>query len=99
MPHGFSFDVFITDDGCTDGTAEAVECEFPSGIRRWDFVLEQRYVKGLASGSNFLKVWLNDYTILLPDAIINLIEASKECEDKSLIVGTTCAVGHPEIIT
>ena len=28
LREGYSFDIFMTDDGCTDGTAEAVSKEF-----------------------------------------------------------------------
>lgn len=29
LPSGYEFDVYLVDDGCTDGTSEAVEREFP----------------------------------------------------------------------
>ena len=29
MPEGYSMAVYLTDDGCTDGTAEAVSAQYP----------------------------------------------------------------------
>lgn len=102
----YTIDTFMTDDGCTDGTADAVASQFPNvhiidgdGTLYWNRGMLKAWQAAANSGSYDYYLWINDDTFLLPNSIINLIEASKKCEDKSLIVGTTCAVGQPAIIT
>ena len=97
LPEGRELDVFLTDDGSTDGTADAVRASFPevnilSGdgnlfwcrgmIRAWEAAIEQ--------GGYQDYLWLNDDTDLVDGALLSLFS----CADRhpgSIVVGPTCS--------
>ena len=93
------FQVYLVDDGSTDGTAEEVKRQFPDikifrgdgslywcgGMRRaWTEAMKERY-------DYFL--WLNDDTILFPSALKTLICTAvtlrKETCKESIVVGSS----------
>lgn len=96
------FDVFLNDDGCTDGTVEEVR-KFASGARHDGFAI--RIVKG--SGSDYWArgmerawqaavgggvaydayLWLNDDTMLCPTAVSTLLRAH-EAHPEAVVCGT-----------
>lgn len=95
----FSFDidlkVFLTDDGCTDGTAEAVCSHFPDvkiiqgdGTLFWNRGMLKAWQEAAKEKFDFY-LWLNDDTYLLPDAINKMLVASEKKENKAIFVGTT----------
>lgn len=91
-------DTFLVDDGCTDGTGDAVRAQFPlvnviagtgklfwcGGMRlAWQHAAEHDY-------DGYL--WLNDDVALDEDALVRLLDTAKERrrEDGAVIVvGTT----------
>jgi len=91
--------VFMVDDGSTDGTAEAVSCQFPrvrvlkgDGSLYW--VGGMRKAMALAIGEEFdLYLWLNDDTRLSPHCIARLSGTMSELQgghDRPIIiVGST----------
>ena len=87
--------VFLTDDGCTDGTAEAVHSCFPDvkiiqgdGTLFWNRGMLKVWQEA-AKGNFDFYLWLNDDSYLLPDAINKMLVFSKKNEDKAIFVGTT----------
>ncbi|MFM8891766.1 MAG: glycosyltransferase family 2 protein, partial [Planctomycetia bacterium] len=94
-------DVYLVDDGCQDGTADAVRSLFPAvrviegtgdlywcgGMRRaWAAASKDDY-----DGS----LWLNDDVALRPDALevlLSTLGAGEECERRrGIVVGSTCS--------
>lgn len=82
---GIFFEIFLTDDGCTDGTAEAVSNLFNSkylhiikgdGNLYWAGGMRKAWEAAKASHSLWeYYLLLNDDTILLRDAFVQLKEA------------------------
>lgn len=105
MPEGCTLDIFMTDDGCTDGTSEAVATQFPQvNIIRGDgnlFWNRGMFRAWEAAAVNFdydYYLWLNDDTILLQDALMSLIEEASE-RPGSVIVGSTHSSVDPDKLT
>ncbi|MEL6671286.1 MAG: glycosyltransferase family 2 protein [Bacteroidota bacterium] len=93
------YQVYLTDDGCTDGTAEAVKQEFPqtlvftgSGNLFWNGGMHLAYGEALKGDHDFY-LWLNDDTRLHPHALNRLLQTytSLKGEDKgeNIICGAT----------
>ncbi len=90
---GVRYDIYLTDDGCSDGTVEAVRALCPELIvipgdgnlfwsqgmnRAWKKAAEKRYDYYL---------WFNDDAFLFENALPDLMALSKEYQDKAIIVG------------
>jgi len=76
-------DVFVTDDGCTDGTAEAIEEEFPlvhiikgDGNLFWSRGMYTAW-KEAATGEYDYYLWLNDDVELYPFFLEELFECNR----------------------
>jgi GT2 family glycosyltransferase len=94
VPQGYSFDVFLTNDGCTDGTPEAVKERFPQvkiidgdGNLFWNRGMWTAWNVASEAKEYDYYLWLNDDTMLYPDALKALLESSENKENKSIIVG------------
>lgn len=97
--------VFLTDDGCTDGTREAVlslsDFTFQihvivgNGKLFWNggMIMAWRAAMNVDDFDGFL--WLNDDTIVLPDFWIDLLHAETYaitcCGRSGIYVGSTCS--------
>ena len=95
LPSDIELSVFLTDDGCTDGTAEAVTGRFPKvhiikgdGTLFWNRGMRKAWEEAAKSPNDYY-LWLNDDTHLLPNAISILLETSKKKNNESPITGTT----------
>ncbi|RGS00244.1 glycosyltransferase family 2 protein [Phocaeicola coprocola] len=87
--------VYLVDDGCTDGTAEAVKEYFDfvtvidgNGTLFWNRGMHLAWQEAEKDTPLYF-LWLNDDTILIKDAIKRLIDTSKCQNDLSIIVGST----------
>jgi GT2 family glycosyltransferase len=92
------FDVYMTDDGSTDGTQKAVKEAFPdvvviSGDGNmfwcWGMIKAWEYAVTINSYNGFL--WLNDDSYLYPNAIVVMCEAIRKTEDSAIISGAFCS--------
>jgi GT2 family glycosyltransferase len=90
-----SIDVFLTDDGSTDGTKEAISQFYPQvkvllgdGNLYWNGGMLLAWRKALSEEGYDYFLWLNDDTILKNNSINDLLEVSKMQED-AIIVGST----------
>ncbi len=104
VPEGYSIEVYLTDDGCTDGTTDAVRERFPDvrivagdGSLYWNRGMIAAWNEAAKSDPEFY-LWLNDDTTLLSDAIGNLIRTAEK-NTGSIIVGTCHASDNPDRIT
>ncbi len=91
-------DVYLVDDGSTDGTGEAVKKNFPQvnvlqgdGTLYWNGGM--RYAFSVAKKSDYdYYLWLNDDTFLFTDALIILLKTSNSVKQKKggdvIVTGT-----------
>ena len=102
LPGGAAFDVWLNDDGCTDGTGERVEKEFPavkiikgSGHDYWCGGMRRAWDAAAKHFDYDAYLWLNDDTMLNEDAFEVLL-SSPATNDQRLttndyiIVGAVC---------
>lgn len=99
IPEQVSLHIILVDDGSTDGTGKAVSEEFPEveiisgdGSLFWARGMHKAFAKALADGFDFY-LWLNDDTILFPNAIFRLLTTRTllmQAGIESIIVGSTC---------
>ena len=98
--------VYLTDDGCTDGTADAVRVSYPQvTIIQGDGTLFLN--RGMWNAWNMASsdydydyyLWLNDDTYLFPCALRSLTDVSSQKNDRAIIVGATVDVATECVVT
>jgi hypothetical protein len=101
---GWRVDVFLTDDGCTDGTPEAVAARFPgvsivrgTGALFWNRGMWTAWQAAVDARDYDACLWLNDDTFLYEEALTSLQRAVKETEGKAIIVGATEDANHSKL--
>lgn len=94
---GWDIDVFLTDDGSTDGTHQAVINEFPKvkiikgdGNLYWNRGMIKAWEEAIRTRDYSAYLWLNDDTILTHNAIKEVLE-SYFTVPNSILVGSTKA--------
>jgi len=96
---GISLDLFLVDDGSTDGTAQAVINIFPQaniltgdGNLFWCGGMRWAFEQAMKKAYDFY-LWLNDDTYLDRDALVRMLRAYREASvrlcDAAIIVGST----------
>ncbi len=106
LPEDTEIEVFMVNDGCTDGTPQAVREQFPSvniiegnGNLYWNRGMHLAWKTASTTKQYDFYFWLNDDTFLVDNALTTLIEVSKGMGDKAIIAGTTCEPHDPTIFT
>ncbi|HEY9901499.1 MAG TPA: glycosyltransferase family 2 protein [Candidatus Sericytochromatia bacterium] len=95
-----TLDVYLVDDGSTDGTATAVSQRYPqvkilqgTGSLFWNGGMRQAFAEALKHDYDYY-LWLNDDTILYPNALATLLETSQSLqqqgEHRAIVTGSTC---------
>lgn len=97
MPPEYRFDIYMTDDGCSDGTAEAVSNEFPdikiidgNGALFWSGGMRKAWAAANECLNYDFFLWFNDDAMLYEDALRILFEASNNVKPNSVISGAFC---------
>lgn len=91
--------VFLTDDGSGDGTATAVANSFPSvrvihgdGTLYWNGGMRRAWEESMKTAFDYY-LWLNDDTILFPQALSSMIDQYEalalDGHAQSVVVGST----------
>ncbi|MBD1431746.1 glycosyltransferase family 2 protein [Sphingobacterium sp. DN00404] len=95
---GYQIDLFLTDDGCTDGTPEAVHENFPGvyivegdGTLYWNRGMYMSWNEATKTKEYDYFLWLNDDTILESGSLQILLSTSTGLNDNAIVVGTTRA--------
>lgn len=93
--NGYQVDVYLTNDGCTDGTPEAVMKQFPkvkiingNGNLFWNRGMYTAWQEAAKKNYDFY-LWLNDDTYVYSNMLCALLKASSLKNDKAIIVGAT----------
>lgn len=100
---GYQVDVYLTDDGCTDGTPEAIASQFPdvhiihgSGNLFWNRGMYTAWQEAAKKDYAFY-LWLNDDTYVYSNMLTSLLEASSIKKDRAIIVGATQSLDRKHI--
>lgn len=98
---GCQVDVWLTDDGCTDGTPEAVAERFPEvniihskGDLFWNRGMWTAWDTAAKAKDYDFYLWLNDDTFVYGNMLNALVEAAAETEEQAIIVGATEDCAH-----
>lgn len=98
-------DIFLTNDGCTDGTPEAVRTQFPyvniiegDGSLFWNRGMYAAWQEA-AKGNYDFYLWLNDDTYLKKDAIERLLTSSENKQHSAVVIGSCCSSSSENEIT
>lgn len=101
---GYAVDVYLTDDGCTDGTPEAIKEQFAevniihaNGNLYWNRGMHTAWKKAAQTQEYDFFLWLNDDTYLYENALETLLSDSAEVGDQAIICGATCSAETGEI--
>lgn len=93
IPEGYVMDVYLTNDGCTDGTTEAVADKFPQvhiinakGDLFWNRGMYTAWKVAAETKDYDYYLWLNDDSFLMPNAICYMLEVSEKKENKAIVV-------------
>lgn len=93
----FALDIFMTDDGSSDGTAGAVQKEFPyvriiegDGSLFWNRGMIAAWQEAAKQSYDYY-LWVNDDTFVFPDMLSRMLRCSTDQGDRSIIVGSTCS--------
>ena len=93
---GEHLEVYMVDDGSTDGTAQVIRERFPmvhvisaDGTLYWNRGMYRAWEVASQSGDYDYFLWLNDDTMLFPLAIRKMISLSEENHEAAIIVGAT----------
>lgn len=103
---GCSLEIFLLDDGCTDGTGEAVRAAFPQvhlieggGNLFWNRGMHAVWEAAAAYAPYDFYLWLNDDVYPYPHLLGSLLSAARQTGERAIIVSPTCATDNPQLLT
>lgn len=103
---GYQTDVYLTNDGCTDGTPQAVRTQFPKvhlidgdGTLYWNRGMYKAWQRAAEAKDYDFYLWLNDDTMIYAQTLRTLLRTSEEYGNRCIVVGSTCAPGNAAVIT
>lgn len=95
IPEGYIVEVYLTDDGCTDGTPEAVKGRFAEvhiisgdGNLFWNRGMWTAWNEAAKEDYDYY-LWLNDDTYIYPNVLKKILVISLKEVDEAIIVGAT----------
>lgn len=95
-------DIYLTNDGCTDGTPQVVKELFPkvnivegNGNLYWNRGMYTAWEEAAKQNYDFY-LWLNDDTYTYPQMIQSLLDSSQKHTDSCIIIGATQDTNHQQ---
>lgn len=99
LPSQIKLQPYLVDDASTDGTAEAVQQEYPNvhlirgtGSLFWNGGMRSAFAAAQEEDPDYY-LWLNDDTVLYPDAIGTLLDVcaqlASQGQGRAIVVGST----------
>jgi GT2 family glycosyltransferase len=99
IPESYVFEVFLVDDGSTDGTSQAIKEKFPqvhiikgNGNLYWNQGMRLAWKTAIVETTPDFFLWLNDDTNIDNDSLIHLFECYNEYKNRqvseSIVVGS-----------
>lgn len=92
--NSYIIDIYLTDDGSSDGTYENIKKQFPyvniyktDGTLFWGRGMLHSWQKAVEHGGYDAYLWMNDDNELFEDAIEEMIQCAEKTEWNSLICG------------
>lgn len=90
-------DYYVTDDGCTDGTKEAISQNYKdvhiiegNGTLFWNRGMRRAWIEAAKYDYDFY-LWMNDDTYIFNDSVQMMLDESEKLQDKSILVGASCS--------
>ena len=106
LPNECKLDVFLVDDGCSDGTPETIKEQFPQvkvihGTENlfWNRGTHLAWTTAANHCSYDYYLWLNDDTTLFPDTIGELLACAASEDNQKIVSGSTCSMIDKNKIT
>lgn len=104
LPDTVKMDVYLTNDGCTDGTPEAVASQFPQvhiinadGNLYWNRGMYTAWEAAAKTFDYDYYLWLNDDTFVYTDMLESLLSLGENYDGKAIIVGATISTDHKRV--
>ena len=99
----YQMDVYLTDDGCTDGTPEAIRIQYPQvhivkgdGNLFWNRGMYTAWEAAAKNQDYDYYLWLNDDTFVYHTMLTILLTVSEEKENHAIIIGATQSLNHSQ---
>ena len=96
VPENYVLEVFLVDDGSTDGTAQAVKENFSqvtiikgNGNLYWNQGMRLAWETAAKTKEYDFYLWLNDDTILIKNSVELLLNKSELIGSKQILIGAT----------
>lgn len=107
IPTGYELHVYLTDDGCTDGTATAIEARFPNKVNilqgdgnlYWNRGMWMAWDCASRANKYDFYLWLNDDTVLFERAIEILLQTSARYDHKAIVIGAAVDTATHQVLT
>lgn len=95
---GYQWEVFLTDDGCTDGTPEAIRAQFPTvhivqgdGALFWNRGMYIAWQAANRAKDYDFYLWLNDDALLYDNGIKEMLVCEQLGKGESIVCGALCS--------
>ena len=106
VPADYQMDVYLTDDGCTDGTPEAIRTQYPQvhiikgdGNLFWNRGMYTAWKIAAGSKDYDFYFWLNDDTIIRSQGIKQILKCSDIKNNQAIITGLISSIKNKNITT